>query len=56
MEVKVRAAALEGTPAISTVAMTALCAIFVALCVNSFIQARKRRRLAAQAQAGSPMG
>lgn len=34
----------------ATAAMTALCVIFVALCVNSFIQAR-RRRAAAQNQA-----
>jgi hypothetical protein len=27
--------------------MTLLCGVFVALCINSFIQARRRRRAAA---------
>ena len=31
----------------STAAMTGLCAVFVALCVNSFVQVRRRRRAAA---------
>jgi hypothetical protein len=35
---------LEGDAAWATAGMTALCAIFVALCVSSFIQARRRRR------------
>jgi hypothetical protein len=35
---------LEGPAGISVTAMTGLCGVFVALCVNSFIQARRRRR------------
>ena len=35
---------VQGVAGASTAAMTVLCALFVALCVNSFIQARRRRR------------
>ncbi len=35
---------VEGRAGISQAIMTVLCAIFLALCVNSFIQARRRRR------------
>lgn len=34
---------LNATPGISSLLMTGLCAVFVGLCVNSFIQARRRR-------------
>src|SRR5262245_2884204 len=34
---------LTGTPGIATILMPVLCAVFVGLCVNSFIQARRRR-------------
>lgn len=34
---------LNTTPGISSLLMTGLCAVFVGLCVNSFIQARRRR-------------
>ena len=34
---------VQGVAGVSTVTMTALCAVFVLLCVNSFIQARRRR-------------
>jgi hypothetical protein len=34
--------------------MTLLCLVFVGLCVNSFIQARRRRRAAAQAPLAGP--
>jgi hypothetical protein len=43
---------LEGRAALSTGLMTSLCGVFVALCVNSFIQARRRRK--AQEALGSP--
>jgi hypothetical protein len=43
---------LTSTPAMTTVKMTVVCAAFVALCVNSFIQARRRR--AAREAAGQP--
>jgi hypothetical protein len=36
---------------LSTAIMTGLCAVFVGLCINSFIQARRRR--AARAQEGT---
>jgi hypothetical protein len=46
-------AALEHPEAFrSQVAMAAVCAVFVGLCVNSFIQARRRKR--AQAATGPP--
>jgi hypothetical protein len=35
---------VTGRAGISTVVMAVLCGIFVALCVNSFIQVRRRRR------------
>jgi hypothetical protein len=35
---------VEGVAGVSTSVMTALCAVFVGLCVNSFIAARRRRR------------
>ncbi len=35
---------IKGVSGVSLIAMTLLCAVFVALCVNSFIQARRRRR------------
>ena len=38
---------VEGRAGTSTVLMAVLCGTFVALCVNSFIQARRRRRAAA---------
>jgi hypothetical protein len=34
----------DGAAMFSVVAMLVLCGVFVALCVNSFIQARRRRR------------
>ena len=37
----------EGVGGASLTLMTLLCAIFVGLCVNSFIQARRRRRASA---------
>ncbi len=44
IRVLAKGGSLEGTPGLSTIAMTVLCAAFVALCVNSFIQARRRRK------------
>lgn len=38
---------IEGVAGTSSSAMTVLCAVFVALCVNSFLQVRRRRRAAA---------
>ena len=35
---------VQGVAGVSTATMTGLCAVFVLLCVNSFIQARRRRR------------
>jgi hypothetical protein len=35
---------VEGVAGVSTSAMTVLCGVFVGLCVNSFIAARRRRR------------
>lgn len=35
---------VQGVGGTSLVAMALLCAIFIALCVNSFVQARRRRR------------
>ena len=35
---------VQGVAGVSTATMTGLCALFVLLCVNSFIQARRRRR------------
>lgn len=40
---------VAGVGGASLVGMTLLCAIFVALCVNSFIQVRRRRRDASTA-------
>lgn len=37
---------VKGVGGVSLLTMTLLCAIFVALCVHSFIQARRRRRSA----------
>jgi hypothetical protein len=37
---------VQGVSGASLIGMTLLCAVFVALCVNSFIQARRRRRAA----------
>ena len=39
---------VQGVAGVSTATMTGLCAVFVLLCVNSFIQARRRRRAGAQ--------
>jgi hypothetical protein len=41
--------AIKGVGGVSLMTMMLLCAIFVALCVNSFIQARRRRRAASTA-------
>jgi hypothetical protein len=41
---------LADKPGISTITMAVLCAVFVGLCVNSFIQVRRRRRAEAQVQ------
>jgi len=38
---------VKGIGGVSLVVMAILCGVFVALCVNSFIQARRRRRAAA---------
>jgi uncharacterized membrane protein len=38
--------AIKGVGGVSLMTMMLLCAAFVALCVNSFIQARRRRRAA----------
>ncbi len=35
---------VEGPSGLATILMTALCGVFVGLCVNSFIQVRRRRR------------
>jgi hypothetical protein len=35
---------IKGVGGVSLLTMMVLCAIFVALCVNSFVQARRRRR------------
>jgi uncharacterized membrane protein len=43
---------VEGPAALSTGLMALICAAFVALCVNSFVAARRRRK-AAQAQGGA---
>jgi len=43
----VRTGRVEGHAGISVALMTLLCAVFVALCVNSFLAARRRRRSAA---------
>lgn len=37
---------VAGVGGASLLGMTLLCAVFVALCINSFIQARRRRRAA----------
>jgi hypothetical protein len=41
---------LSDRKTLSMAGMVLLCAVFVGLCVNSFIQARRRRRAAAAAQ------
>jgi hypothetical protein len=46
---------LTGAPGISTLAMTALCAVFVGLCINSFVQARRRRAAREAAGQASPV-
>jgi hypothetical protein len=46
-----RGADLTETPGVATILMTALSGVFVGLCVNSFVQAR-RRRAAREAQHG----
>lgn len=43
----VRQGKIEGVGGVSLATMTLLCGVFVALCVNSFIQVRRRRRAAA---------
>ncbi len=35
---------LEGPSGLATILMTALCGVFVGLCVNSFVQVRRRRK------------
>jgi hypothetical protein len=40
---------VAGVGGASLIGMTVLCAVFVALCINSFIQARRRRRAASTA-------
>ncbi len=40
---------VHGVGGVSLLVMALLCAVFVALCVNSFIQARRRRRAASAA-------
>lgn len=40
---------VKGVGGVSLLTMTLLCAVFVALCVNSFIQVRRRRRSASTA-------
>ena len=47
----VRKGKVEGVGGASLTTTTLLCTVFVVLCVNSFIQARRRRR----AQAGEPV-
>jgi hypothetical protein len=42
--VAIRGGNLQGASAVSTELMTLVCAVYVALCVNSFIAARRRRR------------
>ncbi len=42
----IRKGKVEGIGGASLTAMTLLCAVFVALCVNSFIQVRRRKRIA----------
>ena len=44
---------VTGTAGLSTLTMAVLCGAFVALCVKSFIDARRRRRKA-EAEAASP--
>jgi hypothetical protein len=43
---------IEGVGGTSLVLMTLLCGVFVGLCVNSFIQARRRRHAATSAVPG----
>lgn len=44
----IRKGKIEGVGGASLTAMTLLCAVFVALCINSFIQVRRRRRMASR--------
>jgi hypothetical protein len=44
----------EDAATLSTGGMTLLCAVFVALCVNSFVQARRRRAAAAVSPSSGP--
>ena len=48
----IRKGKVEGIGGASLTTMALLCAVFLALCVNSFIQARRRRRAAAMAAPG----
>jgi hypothetical protein len=43
IRVAVKGGDLTDTPGIATILMTVLSGLFVALCINSFIQARRRR-------------
>jgi hypothetical protein len=45
----VTAGAIKGVGGVSLLTMIFLCAVFVVFCVNSFIQARRRRRSASTA-------
>lgn len=40
---------IRGVGGVSLLTMALLCALFVALCINSFVQARRRRRAASTA-------
>lgn len=46
LQALIRKGKIEGVGGVSLAAMTLLCAVFLALCVNSFIQARRRRAAA----------
>jgi sulfite exporter TauE/SafE len=47
-------AAWDDTATLATGGMTLLCLVFLGLCVNSFIQARRRRRAANEPGASAP--
>ena len=47
----VRKGTIEGRGAMASGGMALVCAVFVGLCVNSFIQARRARRLKEQSSA-----
>lgn len=51
--VLVKSGKVEGPGPTSTAIMTGLCGVFVLLCVNSFLAARRRRK--AHAEAGAPL-